>query len=229
MSFETIDHLIFQHIPKTAGTSIAKLFRSQFNRDEVFICGTKDGVLTNFTKLRPDYRRKVKLLIGHVDFGIHDYFDGNVKYFTFLRDPLDRVLSHYYYIRSDINHRYYNAAQKMDIDQFIEAGVRPRMNNCMVRMISGLNPPFDHCDESMLGQALENINNSYAFVGFFSSLLESVDLLLHQMNWRPIEVANTNPTKNKPDRSNVSKVTLDLIRKYNMLDIKFYNLMEIEN
>lgn len=60
----------------------------------MFICGSEDGVLKDFLKLKENERNQLKLLIGHVDYGIHKNFKEDSKYITFLRDPIERVLSH---------------------------------------------------------------------------------------------------------------------------------------
>ncbi len=63
----------------------------------MFLCGAKDGVLNDFLGLKKDARDRLKLLAGHVDYGIHHNYQGNSKYIAFLRDPGERVVSHYYY------------------------------------------------------------------------------------------------------------------------------------
>ncbi len=217
--------LIFQHIPKTAGTSLKPLVTAQFERKRSFICGSSDGVLKDFIGLKADRRNELELLFGHVDYGIHKHFNKDTKYIAFLRDPVERVVSHYYFIKFTESHRHHSTAQSMNIDEFILSGIRPRMNNCMVRMISGINPQYGACKDHMLDQALENLDTHYAFVGSFSNVHESIGLLTRKMNWNPVVIERTNATKNKPDIENLPKKTLDLIRNYNALDIKLYNLM----
>ncbi|WDP89724.1 MAG: sulfotransferase family 2 domain-containing protein [Desulfobacter sp.] len=217
--------IIFQHIPKTAGTSLSPLFVSQFVRDQVFVCGSKDGVLTDFVNLEEDRRLQFKLLTGHVDYGIHHHLKEGAKYIAFLRDPVERVLSHYYFIKSEKKHGYHNLAQKMGIDEFLKKGMRPRLNNCMVRMISGVNPLYGQCDESMLEAAVNNISKNYIFIGFVSRLDDSVRNLVDLMGWQPIEVKWLNVTRKRPAVGSLTKQTLSLIQRHNSLDIELYNIM----
>ena len=44
----------------------------------------------------------------------------------------------------------------MEMDEFIKQGIRPRMNNCMVRMISGEYPDYGRCHEGVIDLALAN-------------------------------------------------------------------------
>lgn len=220
--------VIFQHIPKAAGTSLAKLFVKQQSRDRIFICGSEDGVLNDFIELEQNDRNKLQLLIGHVDFGIHNYFNDESLYITFLRDPIDRVISHYYFIKSNKMHRFHEEANRIDVCEFITSGIRPRMNNCMTRMISGISPEYNCCHEEMVERALENIDSHYAFFGFFSNLKESVDLLIKKMNWEECNIPVLNVTLNKPFKCDFTDKDLDVIKEYNQLDMKLYSLLMVK-
>ena len=45
-------------------------------------------------------RDSVRLIWGaHVEYGLHEYLSEPVSYFTLLREPVNRVLSHYYFAR----------------------------------------------------------------------------------------------------------------------------------
>lgn len=219
------NRIIFQHIPKAAGTSLAKLFVNQFDRDRVFICGSKDGVLNDFIEFEQNERNRLQLLIGHVDFGIHNYFNDESLYITFLRDPIDRVISHYYFIKFNKMHRFHEEANRIDICEFITSGIRPRMNNCMTRMISGISPEYNCCQEEMVDRALENIELHYTFFGFLSNLKESVTLLIKKMGWEEVTIPVLNVTSNKPYKCDLSDKTIDIIMKYNQLDMKLYSLL----
>jgi hypothetical protein len=214
--------IIFQHIPKTAGTSIASLLKKQFSEEHSFICG-KDGVLNDFIALNQKDRNSIKLMIGHVDFGIHDYFDDASSYITFLREPVDRVLSHYYFIRSHRKHRYHQYACRNDIQSFIKSGIRPRMNNCMTRMISGISPDYHCCSEEMLFLAKENIKSHYLFVGFLANIKESLNDFNRLMGWKTCHLPVLNVTPGRPAKEVASAETIGLITEYNQLDIRLYD------
>ncbi len=50
--------------------------------------------------------RRIELISGHTSYGIHRLVPGDVTYVTFLRDPVERVISLYFYLR---NHALNNA------------------------------------------------------------------------------------------------------------------------
>lgn len=216
------NRIIYQHIPKTAGNSLSTLIRRQFDRKKQFICGT-DGVLNDFIALPQKNKDNIELLIGHVDYGIHKYFNNDSLYFTFLRDPVERVLSHYYFIKERSTHRYHQYALTMDIVQFLKHGIRPRMNNCMVRMLSGIDAEYGKCTSDHVKTAMGNLENHYAFVGFISNMEGYVQRLCERLNFefRPIPVINQ--TKIRPNIKDVSPEVIDEIKKYNSQDIELYH------
>jgi hypothetical protein len=56
--------------------------------------------------LPADRRDSIRLLRGHLTYyGIHQFFNKEPRYFTFLRHPVDRVISHYNYHLSRIPER----------------------------------------------------------------------------------------------------------------------------
>lgn len=217
--------IIFQHIPKTAGSSLQTLFTSQFDRQRTFICGSQDGVLQDFLQLETDQRDRLDLLIGHVDFGVHQQFSDESTYISFIREPVERVLSHYYFIRDHVHHRYHAEANMMKLEEFMSSGIRPRMNNCMTRMFSGENPQYNACNFAMVEKALDNIDQQYGFIGFFSTINSSVDSLVKIMGWKNITLERKNVTRNKPQIQHVSQEIIDLIRYYNSYDIELYKIL----
>jgi len=103
---------IFTHIPKTAGTSIKESLIMMHGLEEIFFDYNRpfsDGefkrnikcITQSFINRR---NRKVKIIFGHFMTGKYCKYTlaGFVKrpdysYVTFLRDPLQRAVSHFYY------------------------------------------------------------------------------------------------------------------------------------
>lgn len=218
--------VIFQHIPKAAGsTLIFTVLMQRFARDRSFICGT-DGVLGDFLALPDERRAGLDFLAGHVDFGIHEHLGGPGAYFAFVRDPVERVVSHYFFIRNSPRHRYRQEAQEMDMEAFIASGIRPRMNNCMTRMISGLDAPYGKCPESMLDKAVENLMQDYFFLGIVERFDESLAMLAELLGWRNVRYDKRCVSKGRPQLIELPGGALDVVREYNNLDIELYSRLQ---
>lgn len=86
---------IFLHIPKTAGSSLRKTFQSIYQKERIL---TLDSPTLDKFKNHNYDEKNIDLLMGHMPFGIHNYFSSNVdfRYFTIIRNPLSRAISHYF-------------------------------------------------------------------------------------------------------------------------------------
>lgn len=97
--------LIFLHIPKTAGSTFDNFLRNYFYEKEIIEVTWKswfNGCNDLLTKKH--LNNKISLVTGHQPFGNHVYLQGNWVYVTFLRDPVERTFSHYYFLTKDASY-----------------------------------------------------------------------------------------------------------------------------
>src|SRR5436853_3070408 len=101
--------IIFTHIPRSGGTTLARILEQQYRSDEQFFFyvrqkgGNTDEALAEFAGLLDERRKKLKLLFGHTSYGIHAGYE-NYTYITMLRNPVERAISYYYYIITQPGH-----------------------------------------------------------------------------------------------------------------------------
>src|SRR5688572_8721599 len=89
---------VFLHVPFSAGTTIRNAITASHSAEAIFDCygrGRTSASITDDIKALPEARRRsIKFVIGHhVWFGIDKLFDREVRYFTFLRNPISRAVS----------------------------------------------------------------------------------------------------------------------------------------
>ena len=82
--------------------------------------------------LPPARLRKTRMFKGHMLFGLHKILPQPSTYITVLRDPVERVLSAFYFMRSYRLHPLYwkLRREKWTVEEFVQ---RPREIMCNVR------------------------------------------------------------------------------------------------
>lgn len=87
--------IIFLHHPKTAGQSIHSFLIASFGSKNV--CPARTNEQLRFMPLT--MLRKFRVFSGHFDWDSLASISGNNFVFTILRDPFERILSFYFYLR----------------------------------------------------------------------------------------------------------------------------------
>jgi len=92
--------VIYLHVPKAAGSTLEnKLFKAEARKKGLFVNKHEEDFL-NRTR---DDQQRFSFIVGHRGYGVHQQpsfrVDGKKKlfYFTVVREPVSRVLSHYHY------------------------------------------------------------------------------------------------------------------------------------
>jgi hypothetical protein len=198
--------LVFVHIPKTAGTTmrtvlgmnqpgesirpLCNVFKGGGGLDRGWVKRLRDGDL-------PLDLSRARVVTGHFPLGICEYLpnylakEREVRSFTFLREPVDRSLSHYYRIRerregSSRQPKYARSPLPSEptLDDTLEAGFMH--DNLQTRMLSGLPEPFGEVTEEMLERAKQNLSDGLFFFGLTERFDESLVLAKQRMGFRSI-------------------------------------------
>ena len=129
-SLKQLRPAVFMHIQKTAGTSIVNLARNYYGNDNVMShadhmegCpeeGAAYALFFNRDKLLVRHNNK-KFISGHFGYDFCSTFMKDRYSFTFLRDPKERLLSFYFFCRSQPAEHFfiYALAQKHSLDDFL--------------------------------------------------------------------------------------------------------------
>lgn len=224
--------IIFVHIPRTGGTSLVKALKSHFNKDEVFSISKISTMLHGekwaeipylerqanieayFRDLSAKKRKSYKLIIGHMNYGWHQYLD-NHSYITFLRNPIDRVLSLYRYI---MTYRIeLTQSDSFSLTDFINSG-HEEISNGIAKRLTG-----NHKNETQAGQALNNaleIIDSFDFVGLTENMKDSYNMLTSRFLLKSDELKRKNSTES--DQFSFSDEELKRVQQLNTIDTELY-------
>jgi hypothetical protein len=160
-------------------------------------------------------------------FGLHQWVPGDATYITMLRDPIDRVISFYYFIQQTRQHYLYTYSEfeGMDLKELVESGLTKMVDNGQTRLISGLwlEAGFGECDRAMLEQAKRNLRTHFSVVGLTEKFDASLVLLKRTFGWGNTLYQKHNVTHERPQRKKLPAETIEALRKTNLLDLELYD------
>lgn len=214
--------VIFLHLPKTAGTTLNRLIEWEYRLSEMY---SIDPVLFKWSAahLRTLSQRRLqrtRMFKGHMTFGLHELLPQPATYITVLRDPVDRVISAFYFMRSYKLHPLYWKFRRANstLEDFVRQWNR---DNIQSRIIAGSDYETP-CTAEILEKAKENLHRSFSVVGLSERFEESLALMKLRFRWNLSSYSSFNITRARPKKRDLPQATLDLIRERNRFDIELY-------
>ena len=188
--------IVFVHIPKTAGATVTSMLAAAYSQKAVHKAGNymrNPGAAERKVSRAPEdwrawHRQGGRVTVGHVPYGVfRRHLPEYALYMTFLRDPVDRVLSHYHrHIerqdpeRSGRRKERPGARVKADsLEQALVEMRMPQVNNLCTRFLCG-HDPLAELPPSALEDAKRNLR-TFGFVGVRERFEESVVLLQRKL------------------------------------------------
>ena len=220
---------IFIHIPKAAGSTLTTILDREYDPSLTYtIEGDIEQSIRKFVSLSSNYRDKIKLVRGHIPYGLHRHINRSSKYFTMMRNPEDRIISYYHYVLRSKDHYLHDevVGGKMSLNSFIKSQITLELDNDQTRHLSGLfyDIPFGKITEDILEVAKRNIDKDFLIVGLSEKFDESLLLMKKFLNWRHLPLyVRKNVTKNRPETNTFNSQDLNLIREYNSFDVQLYS------
>jgi len=221
------DIVLFTHVYRTGGMAAYEYLKQEI--------GNPRALRVHLEAIVPaDYAAwaGTEIIVGHFPYGTHHFIPWRTpRYVTFLREPSDRILSHWF---SDYN-------EERTWDAFIE-NVRERGNygaidNMMTRMLSSPSPELiakGH-DASIidreitwvdLEQAKENLEKRYLFVGLTEEWSESMRWLCAYFDWpdpKYRRIENDNSTHRRPEGRKLPGDVMEAIYRKEIFDVELYH------
>lgn len=217
----------FLHIPKTAGSTLREVFRKNFGEDFLLVPGNNP-----FEGMQK--AQKYELWDEKKMIWLHGDFDSCINassVFTMLREPLARMESFYFYVKSQPNHYLYNLSHTVSCIEFFEKAESLEINNGQARIIAGfggyhkMHASNQHTitDTDLLVKAQNNLFNEIHTFGLQNYFFESLVLFENALKWKKgIAYNSLNKRTDAFASSRFSQKELDCIKAVNAVDIELF-------
>lgn len=205
--------LISIHIPKTAGTSFRNVLKSTYGKKSVVRLDIRSGgkriELEQKAFKRSKLPSSVKVIHGHFRYkDLIECFDINedIPLVTWMRDPVDRVISNYYYLSEILAKELQEEKKGLNIlakmqRSLLEYARDEISRNRMYKFLDGM--PLD----------------KFKFIGIQEHYDEDLSDLMVVMDFESFPKIHVNATVKKRE---VSQETLEEIKALNALDMAMY-------
>lgn len=225
---DTSKIIIFMHIPKTAGTTLRGIIEREYSEIAYGYGGFKEEY-NSLSRYMGSRASDLQCIIGHIPFGIHSYYNRNFHYITFIREPIDRVISLYYY---RLYNKKYLPAEDIGLEKFLSNYYTQACNlqtkflsrdvdiadmvslENFIKYKNEVKPDFE--------KAINNLER-YFTVGVTDYFNISISLIGRELGWNKLDYQEKNINLVTPGRKELSKGLIELIKEKNSLDMKLYS------
>jgi len=227
LSTEKPRKVLFDHLPKCGGASLNRYLGTHYPRRKTFsLDGQNPSLSVNkFKSLSERDRYGYDLIKGHLAHELLDYIYPECLKVTVLREPLDRIISHYYYAKRTPSHYLYSKIHQsgMGLEEYATSNLSDELRNWYTTHFSGLSlDDVERRPEESIAKALEVILKRYDIVGFVDNFSSFLETLRSQAKLRDAYKERVNVTQEREKLSHIEESVMNKIREVNKIDIVLY-------
>lgn len=214
--------VVFIHIPKTAGMTLKSIVTRQHHAGE-FALLYKERIRQSvdaFVAVPADVRSRYRFVLGHVGYGLHEFLPQPVTYATFLRDPIERIISYFYYVLRRPDHFLHETARKLGLRDFARSEATAKLTNGQTKYLAELDA--QDATAETLECAKRHLEERFAVVGLMEQFDVSLLLLRRVAGWGMPWYDRENVTRDRPRLSEIPNDALEAIVEHNRLDLELY-------
>ncbi len=219
--------ILFDHVPKCAGQTLKAYLRLHFPRRKIFHTqGSEPAAsVAQFRQLPESKRHAFALISGHLAGQLLDEVHPDTCTITVLREPVDRIVSHYYFVKRTQSHYLHEKVLSagLSLRDYVEQALSHELSNHYTLHFSGLSREDAARDpDAAVEQALQGLRR-YDLVGFQDDMPGFVAQLRRRANLHlPFPEQKVNVTQERRSVSELDSATRTVIERANALDLRVF-------
>ena len=218
-------YFLFDHIQKTGGSAFKTVLEQIFGLDNI------SPAVSRRTEIWASERYAAyRVINGHFQAQVPMHIATARRRITILRDPIDRLVSEYYFFRNDVERADWNKfsilAKDYDLLAYIEVLQAHRdaaISNLYTRHFASQLTRKPLCPSEYLAVAKESLDH-YDFVGVQEHFVDTVDLFCIQFGLPGVPVVpSVNVTSKRKSLKEIDIRSRARLVELNQLDMELYH------
>ena len=207
--------LVFVHIQKTAGLSLRHILFRQYGKRNTRLAHNyfeqPEECIRSIDAIGSSPPTGLKVLHGHMLFWPEISWPPGTRFITLLRDPVERTISHYYWLLS------LGDDSGKTLEEAVAEGLI--LDNVQTRVLAACTAAHGQTPGEALDKALGKLA-CFTVVGLAERFEESLVLMTRRLRWRRMLHRRSNVTRNRSPKDELGRRTLELIEEHNALDLE---------
>ncbi len=235
-----IRHIIFNHIPKTGGTTLRIILNRAYESDKVYFINNKTlgPSLKEFGEMSAEQRNYYDVIAGVCAEKYAGMIENPFRV-NLMREPLSLFFSQYYYLKMyPVTMFYKEVSQLASIEEYLDYALARGQDNLLTRHYSDsmdflINPELAVPDMEIVGKELlqkaVNALNDYDALINLAHFDDGIYVLSRKLEWPGIPFYRpSNRNRRKKPGEAVPEAFIAKLRHVLRFDIELYNIF-LEN
>jgi hypothetical protein len=219
----------FIHTQRTGGSTLDAILKRQYGSSYQGV-GNLKTYLETVDAVREIGRSPdpgLRAIRGHMAFGIQAFLPSDTRYVTFLRNPVERVISHYHMLRhrdsAVLDFGLPPMPDSLTLKDCVTDG-RYLLDNLQTRMLSDSLSPLGEVSVERLEEAKRNLRERFFVVGLTEEFNRSLVLLQSRLELPRVSYRSRSVTPDRPAPDDVNPTTRRKIERRNAFDLELYEV-----
>lgn len=214
--------IAFVHIAKAGGSTFIDILKKIYTEEDV-VHIWPNGRFKNVKQLARNKRFKYKVIMGHFTFGIQKILPKRIQYITILRDPIERLISSYFYTKNKKDHKLYSyiADNNLSLEEYLLTPLTKDIDNGQIRMLINTRRAIGKIGNEELNLAKKNLEQQFTF-GILEKWDESISIFKEKLDWLEVPKYEVKNVSKKKDYK-LSDEVINKVKEQNKYEIELYD------